>query len=123
MRAGIGLVSLLMVVGIILMVAFSGPHGGYVPTVLNAGNSGQQQANQISGHDENGIPVSETIALEEQDSSDGHLRGLTVKTILPTSPMVRSQRRSPTGGAIRPGRTGHYHRSGSPLSCRTAWPE
>lgn len=90
MRAGIGLVSLLMVVGIILMVAFSGPHGGYVPTVLNAGNSGQQQANQISGHDENGIPVSETIALEEQDSSDGHLRGLTVKTILPTSPMVSS---------------------------------
>ena len=90
MRAGIGLVSLLMVLGIILMVAFSGPHGGYVPTVLNAGNSGQQQASQISGHDENGTPVSDTIALEEHDSSDGQLRGLTVKTVLPTSPMVTS---------------------------------
>ena len=90
MRAGIGLVSILMVVGIILMVAFSGPHGGYVPTVINAGNSGQQQAGQISGHDENGTPVSDTIALTEQDSSDGQLRGLTVKNVLPTSPMVTS---------------------------------
>jgi hypothetical protein len=90
MRAGIGLVSILVVTAIILMVAFSGPHGGYVPTVINAGSAGQQQAAQISGHDENGTPVGDTIALEEHDSSDGHLRGLVVKTVLPTSPMVTS---------------------------------
>jgi hypothetical protein len=77
-----------VVVGIILMVAFSGPHGGYVPTVINAGNSGQQQASQIAGRDDSGTPVGDTIALEEQDSTDGHLRGLSVKTVLPTSPMV-----------------------------------
>ncbi len=90
MRAGIGLVSILVVVAIILIVAFSGPGGGYVPTVINAGNTGKQQAAQISGRDDSGTPVSDTIALVEQDSADGHLRGLTVKTILPTSPMVTS---------------------------------
>jgi PDZ domain len=90
MRAGIGLVSILVVVAIILMVAFSGPHGGYIPTVINAGSSGQQQAGQLAGRDDNGTPVGDTIALEEHDSNDGHLRGLTVKSILPTSPMVTS---------------------------------
>jgi hypothetical protein len=90
MRAGIGLVSILVVMAIILMVAFSGPHGGYVPTVINAGNTGKQQAGQIAGRDDNGTPVGDTIALEEHDSTDGHLRGLTVKTVLPTSPMVTS---------------------------------
>jgi hypothetical protein len=90
MRAGIGLVSILVVVAIILMVAFSGQHGGYIPTVINAGSSGQQQAGQIAGRDESGTPVGDTIALEEHDSNDGHLRGLTVKTVLPTSPFVTS---------------------------------
>jgi hypothetical protein len=89
MRAGIGLVSILVVVAIILIVAFGGNHA-YVPTVINAGNSGQQQAGQIAGRDDNGTPVGDTIALEEHDSNDGHLRGLTVKTVLPTSPFVTS---------------------------------
>jgi membrane-associated protease RseP (regulator of RpoE activity) len=87
MRAGIGLLSLLLAVAIILMVMFSGPHGGYVPTVINTGQTARQQANQISGRDENGMPVKDSIVLEE-DSSGGQLRGMVVKSVVSTGPMA-----------------------------------
>ena len=87
MRVGIGLLSILIAVAIILMVSFSGPHGGYVPTVLNAGNNAKSQAQQIAGRDENDIPVRESISLDE-DTQNGRLHGLIVKGIVPTGPMA-----------------------------------
>ncbi len=86
MRAGIGILSILIVVAIILMVSFSGPKGGYVTNVVQKGQVAQGQAQQISGQDENGIRPEESIALDE-NSSGGHLRSLIVKNILPRGPM------------------------------------
>jgi hypothetical protein len=87
MRAGIGVLSLLIVIAIILFAAFSGPHGGYVPTVVQTGQNAQSQAQQIAGRDENGVPIQQTITLEE-DSPNGQMRGLVVKKLLPTGPLA-----------------------------------
>jgi hypothetical protein len=87
MRAGIGVLSLLIVVAIILFAAFHGPNGGYVPTVVQTGQTAQSQANQIAGRDQNGVPIQQTIALDE-DSPNGQLRGLIVKQLMPTSPLA-----------------------------------
>lgn len=87
MRAGIGLLGLLLAVAIVLMVMFSGPHGGYVPTVINNGQTARQEANQIAGRDENGMPVKDSIVLEE-DSNGSQLRGIKVKSVVPNGPMA-----------------------------------
>src|ERR1019366_812308 len=86
MRAGIGIISILIAIAIILMVAFSGPGGGYVPTVTKAGNVANSEAAQLSGKDENGVRAQDSIALEA-DMPGSKLRGLIVKNILPGGPM------------------------------------
>jgi hypothetical protein len=87
MRAGLGLLSILIAVGIIFYVAFGGPGGGYVPTVIKSGNVAQSQANQLAGKDENDIAAKDSIALVEDNPSGNNLRGLIVKQILPGGPM------------------------------------
>ncbi len=88
MRAGIGLLSILIAVAIILVVAFWQPHGqGYIPAVLSAGSTAQSQAQQLSSQDANGMRVEDSIALEESDAG-GQLHGLTIKAIIPTGPMA-----------------------------------
>jgi hypothetical protein len=87
MRAGIGLLSILIAVAIILFVAFSGPKGGYIPAVVSAGSVAQSQAQQLSGQDENGMRAQDSIAMEEADAG-GQLRGLTITAIIPTGPMA-----------------------------------
>jgi hypothetical protein len=87
MRVGLGILSILICIAIILFVAFSGPGGGYVPTVLKAGASGQSQASQISGRDDNGMTAQASIVLDEK-SSGGRLQSLTVRTVVPTGPMA-----------------------------------
>jgi len=87
MRAGIGLLSILIVVAIILFVSFSGPGGGYVTTVVTKGQSAQSQAQQLSGRDDNGMTAEQSIMLEE-NSAGGRLHGLVVKAIMPMGPMA-----------------------------------
>ena len=86
MRAGIGILSILIAVAIILMVGFAGKHA-YVPTVVNAGNSGRDQAAQISGQDSGGMRASESIALQAEPVT-GNFRGFLVTGIIPTGPMA-----------------------------------
>lgn len=86
MRAGIGILSILIVIAIILYVSFSGPHGGYVPAVINAGNSANQQAAQLAGKDQSDVRAQDSIALEP-DMPASKLHGLIVKNILPNGPM------------------------------------
>jgi hypothetical protein len=86
MRVGIGILSILIVVAIILMVSFSGPGGGYVPTVIKAGNVANSQASQMAGKDENDVKAQDSIALVE-DMPGNRLHGLIVKNILPGGPM------------------------------------
>src|SRR5213082_3592558 len=87
MRAGIGILSLLIVVAIILFVSFSGPGGGYVTTVVTKGQNAQSQAQQLSGHDDNGMTAEQSIMLEE-NAAGGRLHGLVVKAIMPMGPMA-----------------------------------
>lgn len=87
MRAGIGLLAVLIAVAIILFVSFSGPGGGYVTTVVSKGQNAQSQAQQLAGRDENGMTAAQSIHLEE-NSSGGRLHGLLVKGIVPTGPMA-----------------------------------
>lgn len=87
MRAGLGILSLLVCVAIILFVMYSGPGGGYMPTALKAGHSAQSQAQQLSGRNENGMPVQDTIGLKEVDKN-GNEYGLKVHMILPTCPLI-----------------------------------
>lgn len=87
MRAGIGILSILIAVAIIFIVAFSGPKGGVIPAVMQGGQVGQSEAAQLAGRDENGIPAQESITFEE-NSPGGQFRSLTVKKILPTGPMA-----------------------------------
>src|SRR5436309_6462897 len=87
MRAGIGILSLLVAVAIIRFVSFSGPGGGYVTTVVSKGQNAQSQAEQLSGRDENGMSAEQSIMLEERDAG-GRLHGLVVKAIMPMGPMA-----------------------------------
>lgn len=86
MRAGIGILCVLIAVAIILMVAFAGKNA-YVPTVVNAGQSGDAQASQIAGVDQNGIRAQDSIALQPEPA-DGQMRGLLVTNILPQGPLA-----------------------------------
>ncbi len=87
--AGFGLLGLLVVAGIVFWISF-GPLGGgaktgYVGTVLTKGKEAREQAGQISGHDENGVPVSESIKVDPVEI-DGHFRRLKVVSVVPGGP-------------------------------------
>jgi len=88
MRAGIGLLSILIVAAIIFYVAFGSVNGkpGYVPTVLNAGKQGRDQANQLGGKDENGMKAEDSIVMEEI-MSGSELRRLKVVSVVAGGPM------------------------------------
>lgn len=87
--AGFGLLGLLVVAAIIFWISFGplggGAKNGYVGTVLTKGKEGRDQASQISGHDETGVPVSESIKVDEVDV-DGHFRRIKVLSVVPGGP-------------------------------------
>jgi len=74
MRAMFGLVSLLVVMAIIVFL-FS----VYSVPVAKTGKKAQIEVRQMSGHDEDGTPVGQTITL------DGELRNNTLKDLVVTS--------------------------------------
>ncbi len=73
MRAGIGLVSLLLVAGIVFYISFGGKNGGYEGQVLKQGRTAGDEAAQISGQEH----PEDSIVLAD-DMNGNELRGLKV---------------------------------------------
>lgn len=88
--AGIGLLSLLVVAAIVMFAMFSGPGGGYVPTVMTKGKQGQDEARQIGGHADSGRPVSETAKFKEVDDGGGSFRRVQVVSLDQDSPFLNN---------------------------------
>lgn len=76
MRMALGLVSLLVVLGIIMLL-FS----IYEAPMLKRGASARQQAQQIAGRDEDNAPVTDAMVLEAQDHN-GRMEGAVVKSVV-----------------------------------------
>lgn len=83
MRAIFGLVSLLVVVAIMAYL-FS----IYDIPVAKQGKIAQQQAQQLSGHDQDGTPAGQTITLDA-DYRNNKLSDLVVKSVVPGGAMDR----------------------------------
>jgi len=82
MRAGIGLLSLLIGVAFIFYLSFGyGKNGGYEGQVLQSGKVANQQAQQMSGRDENNMPVGDSIVLEDEMVGN-ELRGEKVVSVV-----------------------------------------
>ena len=79
MRMALGLVSLLVVLGIILLL-FS----IYEAPMIKSGTNARQQAQQIAGRDEDNAPVTDAIVLDAQDHN-GRMEGVVVKSVVPGS--------------------------------------
>jgi hypothetical protein len=87
MRAGIGLLSLLIVAALVFYLTFgTKAHPGYDATVLEKGKVAREQASQISGRTDDGTPITDTITMEEVDQG-GQFRRLKVTSIMPGTPM------------------------------------
>jgi hypothetical protein len=87
--AGFGLLGLLIVAAIIFWISY-GPMGknapnGYVGQVQKTGQEARDEVNQISGHNDDGTPIADSIKLEPVNDSDGHLRRLKVISVVPGS--------------------------------------
>jgi hypothetical protein len=87
MRAGIGLLSLLIGVAIIFYLSYGGKNGGYDGAAMKAGKEAREQASQISGRTEDNVPIADTIKLDEVDDSNGQFKRLKVLSITPGTPM------------------------------------
>lgn len=79
MRVGIGLVSLLVVLAIILMV-----FNFYSAPMLKKGKATQDEARQIAGRDENNAPVTDAVVLDARDRN-GQMEAAVVLDITPGS--------------------------------------
>ena len=79
MRMAFGLVSLLVVLGIVMLI-FS----IYEAPVLKRGKTAQDDARAIAGRDENNAPVTDAITLDAQDRN-GRMEGAVVTSITPGS--------------------------------------
>jgi hypothetical protein len=86
MRAGIGLLSLLVAAAIIFYISFGGKNGGYEGTVLKEGQTGREEASQIAGRTIDNVPIENTIKLDEVDSG-GQFRRLKVLSVDAQTPM------------------------------------
>ena len=76
MRMALGLVSLLVVLGIIMLM-FS----IYEAPMLKTGKGTRQQAQQLAGRDEDNAPVTDAITLDAQDRN-GRMEGAVVTSIV-----------------------------------------
>lgn len=75
MRIAFGLVSLLVVLGIIMLLFST-----YSAPMLKKGKSAQDDARQIAGRDENNAPVTDAVTLDAQDRN-GRMVGAVVADI------------------------------------------
>ena len=76
-----GLVSLLVVLGIMMIIfkTFEAPS-------LEQGKKAEDQAEQISGRDASGVPAFKSYTGEEADIG-GHFHGIKIDTLSPGGPM------------------------------------
>ena len=79
MRIAFGLVSLLVVLGIIMLLFST-----YQAPMLKKGKRAQDDARQIAGRDENNAPVTDAVTLDAQDRN-GRMVGAVVANITPGS--------------------------------------
>lgn len=87
MRAGFGLLSLLIVAGLVFYLTFgTKSHPGYDAAVLEQGKTAREEAAQVSGRTDDSTPISETIQLDEVDAG-GQFRRLKVLSVRPSTPM------------------------------------
>jgi hypothetical protein len=77
-----GLVSLLVVLGICMLIFRQVEF-----PVLQKGHDAQNQAAQISGRDENGMPAMSSYTAQAHERAGGHMDGITIKTVIPGGPM------------------------------------
>jgi hypothetical protein len=85
MRAGIGLLSILVVAAIIFYISFGGKNGGYEGQVLKQGKTAGDEAAQISGqeHPEDSLSFDDDMAGNE-------FRGLKVTAVTPGGVMDKA---------------------------------
>jgi hypothetical protein len=81
MRAGIGLLSLLIGVAVIFYISFGYGKHGYEGEVLEQGKVANQQVQQMAGKDANNVPVGDSIVLED-DMVGSELRGEKVVSVV-----------------------------------------
>ena len=89
MRAGIGLVGILIAVG--ALVYFLGSKGGgldHEKSIIDAGHKAQEQASQIAGRDAQGNPVKQSATLELQ-TTGGSSSGILVTSIVADGPYAK----------------------------------
>jgi hypothetical protein len=79
MRAAFGLVSLLVVLGIIMLM-----FNFYTAPMLKKGKATQDQARQIAGRDEDNAPVTDAITLDAKDRN-GQMEAAVVTSVVPGS--------------------------------------
>jgi hypothetical protein len=79
MRAAFGLVSLLVVLGIIMLM-----FNFYTAPMLKKGKATQDEARQVAGRDENNAPVTDAIVLDAKDRN-GQMEAAVVTDVVPGS--------------------------------------
>jgi len=76
--AGVGLISILLAAGLIFYMTWGGPgNPGYVRPALEAKRDTEKMANAISGRDEKGQAVTDSITYEAT------AKGILIKTVVP----------------------------------------
>src|SRR5205814_2382692 len=87
MRAGLGLIGVLVTIGVIVWL-WGGPGGtlDYNRTVINAGKKAEKQVNVIGGRSEDGmIRFADSLSLELQ-TSGGRSNNVLVTDVNPAGP-------------------------------------
>src|SRR5437763_15615497 len=88
MRAGFGLVGLLITIGVIVwfMYKIELPHD---QAVISAGRKATEQVNQIAGNATDGsMRFDDSLSLSMQENSSGKLDSILVTSVVPTGPAV-----------------------------------
>ena len=87
MRMAFGLVSLLVTLGVIVWIMHS-VELPYTQSSVKAMQDTQQFTNQLSGVDDKGIIITDTVSLFADTRNDGKLQDLQVTQVLPNSPLL-----------------------------------
>jgi hypothetical protein len=82
-----GLVSLLVTIGVIAWIMHS-VELPYTQSSVKAMQDTQQFTNQLSGVDDKGIIITDTVSLFADTRNDGKLQDLQVTQVLPNSPLL-----------------------------------
>jgi type II secretory pathway component PulC len=84
MKGAFGLVSLLVVVGLMFYM-FTKNTG----TVMDKSKDARKDAAQFAGQDEDGVKARDSITLEAVHTGGGKFHGMSVKTLMPGGPMEK----------------------------------